>query len=238
MNRDTTKEPSTAPKWEKVSCSKRMEQVSKIGFSPKAIVDGGAFKGKWTLDMHKIFPEASILAIEPNPEIQETLKQNISSVSPRPIIAQNALAESNGFMKFNIWGDPQKAASASLQDHVNGSNGKHIEVEVTTLDALLKEKQLRPDLVKLDLQGAEIRALHGAKEALTYVEMFIVEFGCLQAYIDRATPNELFEVFYRNDYCLYDIVDLIYRPYDGALTGGDFVFVKNSSSLKRHINFT
>jgi hypothetical protein len=39
---------------------------------------------------------------------------------------------------------------------------------------------------------------------------------------------------YANDYCLYDIIDLIYRPYDNALTGGDFFFVKNNSPLKSH----
>jgi len=33
---------------------------------------------------------------------------------------------------------------------------------------------------------------------------------------------------------LYDIIDLIYRPYDNALTGGDFFFVKNDSNLKSH----
>ena len=37
-----------------------------------------------------------------------------------------------------------------------------------------------------------------------------------------------------SDYCLYDIIDLIYRPYDNALTGGDFIFVKNSSQLKEY----
>jgi hypothetical protein len=37
-----------------------------------------------------------------------------------------------------------------------------------------------------------------------------------------------------HDYCLYDIIDLISRPYDGALTGGDFIFVKNNSQLKKY----
>ena len=37
-----------------------------------------------------------------------------------------------------------------------------------------------------------------------------------------------------NDYCLYDLVDCHYRPYDGALTGGDFIFVKNSSALRAY----
>ncbi len=65
-------------------------------------------------------------------------------------------------------------------------------------------------------------------------EAFIIEFGCLPAYEDRTTPNDLFKIMYANNYCLYDIIDLIYRPYDNALTGGDFFFVKNDSDLKSH----
>ena len=37
-----------------------------------------------------------------------------------------------------------------------------------------------------------------------------------------------------HDYCLYDLVDLHYRPYDRALTGGDYIFVKNSSALRAY----
>jgi len=62
----------------------------------------------------------------------------------------------------------------------------------------------------------------------------MIEFGCLEAYADRTTPDDLLELMYQNDYCLYDIVDCHYRPYDGALTGGDFFFVKNSSVLRKH----
>lgn len=62
----------------------------------------------------------------------------------------------------------------------------------------------------------------------------MIEFGCWGAYIDRATPHDFLEIMYDNDYCLYDIVEYIYRPYDGALTGGDFIFVKNSSIVRSY----
>ena len=62
----------------------------------------------------------------------------------------------------------------------------------------------------------------------------IIEFGCLEAYIGRTTPRDILEIMYENDYCLYDIVDCHYRPYDGALTGGDFFFVKNDGVLKKY----
>ena len=137
-------------------------------------------------------------------------------------------------MQFNIWGDPLQATSASLQSHVKGGAETKVDVAVDTLDNLLKEQAAQPELVKLDLQGAEFQALLGAEQTLKSAEMFVVEFGCLEAYIDRTTPRQLVDIFYDNNYCLYDVVDCHYRPYDGALTGGDFFFVKNDSPLREH----
>lgn len=219
------------------SCMDRIAHAAKIGYRPKCIIDGGAFKGQWTTAVHRIYPNAQFLVIEPNPNIQEHLRNELQSIRPLPIIEQKALADRSGLLKFNIWGDPNLATSASLQNHVKGKAEHQIDVEVTTIDNLMEVHNIQPELIKLDLQGAEIKALSGAEKALKSVEMFIVEFGCLQAYIERATPHQLFEIFYDNDYCLYDIVDLLYRPYDGALTGGDFFFVKNSSALKEHLDY-
>ena len=70
------------------------------------------------------------------------------------------------------------------------------------------------------------------KSILEKTEAIIIEFGCLEAYIDRTTPNDVMGVMYQNNYALYDIIDLIYRPYDNALTGGDFIFVKNDSPIQ------
>lgn len=219
------------------SCRDRIAHVKKIGYNPKCIIDAGAFKGNWTLDIHRIYPDAQFLIVEPNPNVQSQLQNAVKSIYPPPIIEQKALADSPATLKFNIWGDPNNAPSASLHDHVKGSAERQIDVEATTIDYLIDFHKIRPELIKLDLQGAEIKALHGASEALKTVEMFIVEFGCLQAYLERTNPLQLFEIFYDNGYCLYDIVDLLYRPYDGALTGGDFFFVKNSSPLKEHLDY-
>ena len=42
------------------------------------------------------------------------------------------------------------------------------------------------------------------------------------------------DIMYDNSCCLYDVASCSDRPYDGALTGVDFFFVKNSSVLRKH----
>jgi len=216
------------------TCEQRLEHARSIGFSPKFVVDAGAFIGGWTKMVASIFPTAEFLVIEPNPSVGKQLAENLAHLNCRIKIVEKALADKPGSLQFNMWGSAELATSASLHSHVKGPPQHCLTVSVETLDTLLRERSIQPDLVKLDLQGAEYMALLGSQEALKRAEMFIVEFGCLEAYVERTTPRQLMDLFYDNNYCLYDLVDCHYRPYDGALTGGDFVFVKNDSALRHY----
>jgi FkbM family methyltransferase len=215
-------------------CGQRLAHAKSIGFNPKCVVDAGAYTGGWTEMAAALFPQAEFLVVEPNPHVQKLLSGALEKIQTQTTLIEKALASKPGTMQFNIWGDPLQATSASLQSHVKGGAKTKVDVAVDTLGNLLREQGARADLVKLDLQGAEYRALLGAEQTLKSAEMFVVEFGCLEAYIDRTTPRQLMDIFYDNNFCLYDVVDCHYRPYDGALTGGDFFFVKNDSPLREH----
>jgi hypothetical protein len=128
-------------------------------------------------------------------------------------------------------------AASSLMGHVQGEASVKLNVKTETIDSIINEAKVRPDLLKLDLQGAELPALNGAKTALESVEVCVIEFGCLDAYIERTTPVELCQFMSDLGFVLYDIWDLRYRPYDNALAGGDFVFVKTDSVLREHKDY-
>lgn len=217
------------------SFSVRINNMKNIGFAPKCIFDCGASVGHWSCGVSKLFPGSQIVAIEPNTFVLPQTKKTLSDIRPAVIIEECALGATSGDVHLNIWdNDHTKMSGSSLKDHVQGSPKSTINVRLDTLDIICERHGLTPDLVKLDLQGGELDALKGAEMVLGTAEVFIIEFGCLQAYVDRTTPFDLMDTMYSNDYCLYDIIDLIYRPYDNALTGGDFIFVKNSSQLKKY----
>jgi len=213
----------------------RIKNMINIGFAPKCIFDCGASVGYWSYEVSKLFPGSQIVAIEPNSLVLPQTKKTLSVIKPKVIIEECALGSRSGEVDLNIWdNDHTKMSGSSLKKHVQGNPQKKLSVRLKTLDDICNCYELTPDLVKLDLQGGELDALQGAKIVLSKTEVFIIEFGCLQAYIDRTTPFDLMNVMYNNDFCLYDIIDLIYRPYDNALTGGDFFFVKNNSPLKKY----
>ena len=144
---------------------------------------------------------------------------------------QSALAETSGTAKLNQWGD---GAGASLLPHVSGKPHLAKEVVVERMDDIAERLSLLPDLIKLDLQGGEINALRGAEACVRHTEMVIVEFGCLDAYIGRTTPLQLFDFLCSRGFRLYDIAELLYRPYDGALGSGDLFFVHERSALRKY----
>ncbi len=217
------------PNWKE-----RLEHIKKLGFSPKVIFDGGAFIGGWTRSVAAIFPNAQIVLAEPNPYLHNQIERNISKIQPKPILLNVALGELKGEGALKIWGDKYSDTGASLLEHVEGKAKKTIPIKVDTLDNISEKLNLNPDLIKLDLQGGEVLAIKGGSKVLRNAEFVILEFGCLEAYFGRATPRDIIDIMYNYDYCLYDIVDCHYRPYDRAMTGGDFFFVKNCSMLREY----
>jgi len=221
----------------------RMKHIKEIGFSPKVIFDCGAFIGKWAATVSEIYPKAKLVLIEPNVNLLNEIEQRISSIRERTTIVTAAVADKFGKGTLNVWDNPKHnnkitaLAASSLLKHVQGEPEKKIEIDITTLDNIAEETKKIPDLLKLDLQGGELKALLGAKKILDSVELCIIEFGCLEAYIDRTTSRDLMDIMYDNGFYLYDIVDLRYRPYDGALAGGDFFFIKASSKLRTHKDY-
>lgn len=225
---------AVVPKWEVRRWRERLANAKKLGFHPQTILDGGAFRGLWSREVAGLFPGAQIVLVEPNPYLHETIRENVSDIEPRPVILKLALGESPGATELNIWRGVEEDSGASLLSHIQGEASQAVEVQVDTIDAIAERLSFVPDLIKLDLQGGELKALRGAERALEQTEMVIVEFHCLDAYVGRPTPRDLLDYMYDRDFCLYDIVDCYNRPYDDALAGGDFFFVKNSSHLRSY----
>jgi FkbM family methyltransferase len=223
------RQPKTFPTW-----LDRLRHAKDLGFAPRVIFDGGAYRGYWARDVSRLFDGAQLVVIEPNPYAREVIATTIADVRPAPIVVGDALGAAPGTASLHIWRENSKDRGASLLDHVSGEPRTTVDVTVRTLDSIAGELGLVPDFVKLDLQGGELAALQGSTGVLKTAELMLIEFGCLDAYIDRTTPRDLLDIMFENDYCLYDIVDCHYRPYDGALTGGDFIFVKNSSALRAY----
>lgn len=212
----------------------RLANLARLGFQSKVIVDGGAHMGKWTKTVSEFYPNSKYILVEPNPTVYSRVEETLpKGIDYTPVKA--ALGAEKGKLQLNVWDDVDtNLVGSSLCDHVRGEASTKVDCDVVTLDSLISVYNEIPNFVKLDLQGYEIHALAGAKEILKHTELLIIEFGLLDAYVDRTTVRDLVNLMHDHSYFLYDIIDFNYRPYDNALTGGDFIFVKDSSKLKEH----
>ncbi|MEO8086128.1 MAG: FkbM family methyltransferase [Bacteroidota bacterium] len=132
------------------------------------IYDCGANVGISSLYFKKLFPGAVVKAFEPDPDVFKCLEKNVSRNHIHGIeLFQKAIWTENGRLTFSSEG----ADGGSL---VSGS-GKKIEVESVRLKDLLgKEKEV--DLLKIDIEGAEVDVINDIREELNKVKLLFVEY--------------------------------------------------------------
>jgi FkbM family methyltransferase len=197
------------------------------GLEVNMAVDGGAASGEWTTRLKKLYPNAQVLCIEPRDDARDHLDR-LASKLPGIHVAKTTLGDREGEIDLHVHGD-----QSSVLRNASGSEFGDIErTTVRTLDALVKSRGLPPpDLIKLDLQGAELMCLRGSPDCLAQAQAVILEVLVLPLYKDAPLLADLIGFMTGAGFRTYDIVSLWHRPLDGALAYGDFVFVRESSPL-------
>lgn len=146
------------------------------------IIDAGAHIGLTTLYFKKIFPNARIKAIEPNPYLLSLLEENIYQNGLKDIeIIPYALADEMGSKTLFI--DESKDEWWSTGSFENGAwnqqqTSKAIEVETAPLADYLSEPV---DFLKMDIEGAEFSVLNAAGYKLSQIKHMMIEFHPTQS---------------------------------------------------------
>ena len=204
-----------------------LRHIQQLGFKPLLIVDAGAHLGSFSVSAHQIFPNAKIHMIEPQPACHARLE--VLKDAHGFELHKVALAERSGRAELIFGGTPDTGA------HVGGrAQGEERSVTITTAtldDLLVSEIGVRDrTLLKLDLQGHELKALHGAAKVLPLIEMVIAEVSFFQQEDEPKIP-ELIRFFDERGFDLFDVAGLAGRTRDGRLRQGDFLFVQRRSPL-------
>lgn len=140
-------------------------------------IDVGAHIGKYTIPMAKIVgKEGLVIAIEPHPENYLFLIKNIRLSKLRNIIPLNLAAwKEDCELKLFIG---ESSETHSIKRNVTGHTmNKYINIKAKKLDTIVRDLNLkRVDLVKIDVEGAEVEVLEGMTEILkTYSPKLVIE---------------------------------------------------------------
>ena len=139
----------------------------KTGSEQPVIYDCGANVGTSVLYFKQMFPSAKVKAFEADPKILEILNQNISknNISNIEIIGKAVWVNNNG-VEFS-----QEGADGSS---IFGSENK-IKIPSVRLKNFLDE-EMKIDLLKMDIEGAEIEVIKDCNASLQKARHIFIEF--------------------------------------------------------------
>ncbi len=138
------------------------------------IIDCGANIGMAMLYFKKLYPQARIIAFEPNAGAFALLQKNIADNNLQDVTAINAaLSNEKGQMRFYMGANEASVVGSLRADR---GLGGEVMVDTTLLSDYLTEH--RPDMVKIDVEGAETLILEDLvnTETLPLADRYVIEY--------------------------------------------------------------
>lgn len=197
----------------------------------KGIIDAGASDGRISRRLLRKFPSAHIYAFEPNPFYAEKLQQ-YAKQEQRFHPQFLALSDYEGDADLHVTESP---GSTSLftpgkrlkQKDSHGTSVKRLEkVRVVTIDQWAKSND-NPEiqLMKFDIQAAELKALQGAVSVLQESTLLVYTEICFNPIYEGGAIFSEIDLFFRKyDFALYDIFMPKYGP-EGLILWANAIFV-------------
>ncbi|HYI61143.1 MAG TPA: FkbM family methyltransferase [Acidimicrobiales bacterium] len=176
---------------------------------PRHVLDVGANRGQFALEVCRSAPAAAVLSFEPLPAASATFRAifaEIASVELRTV----ALGSATGPAVLHVAeADDSSSLLAISELQSTTFPGTHeaetLDITTSTLDAEVEGYPLtEPALLKLDVQGAELEVIRGARATLDQVTWVYVECS--------------FQAFYTGQPLAHEIVAEL-REHGLALTG-------------------
>lgn len=207
----------------------RLRRLRRLGIEVRCAVDGGAAVGEWLIGLKRVYPQAMVVCIEPRDDAQRELRA-VAARYRGVHVVQALLGEREGEGRFHISSD-----QSSLLPNAQGKPfGESKWLPMATLDRLLAKGQFpSPDLIKLDLQGAELICLAGATACLRHAQVVILETLFLPIYHGAPVLADIVRFMDERGFVCYDVMSLWHRPLDDALAYGDLLFIRKENPLLR-----
>src|SRR6267378_858741 len=164
-----------------------ISRMKRAGVSPRTVIDVGANVGQFAVASIRLFANAIVIPIEPNPRIVDRLRANLPP-EIRENVLMTAVGDTIGTAVFHVNRDPQVSSMLQLgSDRLESFPGatvvEEITVPMTTLDALFAGRALAaPILLKIDVQGFEDRVITGGTVFLARVDWVLMEVSFSKLY--------------------------------------------------------
>ena len=149
-------------------CDELARLVAALPGDTTSILDVGANCGVFAGMCRRRFPDATIYCMEPQAELMPYIQRNC-----RDAVVWTCAAGAENVYEMLWTGAASKQSSSFVSSSVYGGVKTGRKVPVSRIDELLRCRSV--DVIKMDVQGAEVAALAGAADALKTCRLLIIE---------------------------------------------------------------
>jgi FkbM family methyltransferase len=185
---------------------------ARTGWEANGIVDVGANQGEWSRAARELFPGSKLLMLEATPKHQaalQTVATEIGAAEFQIAVITNQDGQTVQYFQGKNTGNSMFRERSNFY-----ANDKPVEHVSKTVDTLVKQSFLRDevvDVIKADVQGAELLVLQGATSVLQQATFVYLEASTVE-YNEGAPCFYEVDAFLRSQgYFLYDVALLSYN---------------------------
>ena len=185
-----------------------LRKIQSMPMEITTIFDVGAYRGTWSEEVRKSFPQATFVLFEPN----EVHNQEISK---RKFGVYNLVLGRSTGSKVKFYASGSTGDSFFLEKN-NFYIGKEKELETVSLKDVIEQHGLQfPGFLKLDTQGSEMEILLGAEEVLREIKLILVELPITKMNIGAPNLSEVVEYLEHNNFVpihlseIHNVIDIL-----------------------------
>ena len=198
--------------------------LSKISnyFTPQSILDIGANIGQFYSECVSIFPDCYYYLVEGNSNCEDYLKTLGVDYSIALLSDSEKIA--NFYTKIH---EPINTGNSLYKENSEYYTDNLTRVEkiyTQTLDNLLPNKSF--DLIKIDVQGAEIDIMKGGQKTISNCKGIILEVPYTDYNIGSPGAYEIYNYMKDNGFIPAEILENILHPLTYSFIQQDILFVR------------
>jgi FkbM family methyltransferase len=203
----------------------------RFGLVPSTVIDVGANRGDFIRAVRFVDPRARVVAFEPIPALHERLRAEFEAHGCE--ILPYALDAETGRREFFLTAaddlssllPPTAELTRSLREGAEATRSTSIPIEARRLDDVLDLSQYPgPVLLKLDVQGGELRALQGARRALEHVACVKLEHHFDRFYEGQSELADLVLLMHQHGF--QRVLQINAKVSEARLRWCDFLFFR------------
>jgi FkbM family methyltransferase len=194
------------------------------------LIDVGAHTGDFAMSIDRLCGIQNGVLFEPQPKHAELLRRKMDRSRFKVHECVVADSDSTRTLEINEF-DATSSTLSAMRDspHLAGVNVRlrnAVECRSTTLDSALEDERfVGIDLVKIDVQGAEMDVIKGATTTLSKTTMVWIEVSFKPLYQGSCVFGEVYDIMSQQGFRLVEL-DPGFRSPSGELLQADALFTK------------